>query len=170
MAHVSLATFSAVLLIAVSGCVVPVGPTWSNPESNSPPTIALATPPQGEPLGHTSDGGASAQIEVEVVLADQNTADNLYLRWIIDYPPYAADKTVVAHETAKPGDGSLVRTSELFSPDCASIRWRSSSEHRLLLAVSDRPFASDVNSEVPDAVDDGHYRIEASWPFTLTCQ
>jgi len=170
MSRLSLLTASSLALVAASGCVVPVGPKWSDPDSNYPPIIALANPPEGTPLGRSSDGGASVQVEVEVVLSDQNQADNLYLRWIVDYPPYVAGKTVGALENIKPGGDSVLRTPETFSPDCATIGSRSLAEHRLLLAVSDRPFASALTSQAPDAIEGSNYRIEAFWPFTLNCQ
>jgi len=160
----------AALFGTASGCVVPVGPKWSDPETNHPPTIASANPAVGTVLGRSADGGSSGQVEVEVVLADQNTSDNLYLRWIVDYPPYTAGKTVVALETAQPGGDTIVRTAVIFAPDCASIHSRTLADHRLLLAVSDRPFGSDVNSSTPSAVDNGNYLVEAVWPFTLNCQ
>ncbi len=163
----------APFLVAASGCVVPVGPKWSDPDNNYPPTIASATPPVGTVLGHGVDGGTSGQVEVEVLLADQNMGDNLYLRWIVDYPPYVSGRTLLALETTKPGGETVVRTAALFAPDCVSIRSRTLADHRLLLAVSDRPFkfaADDPGLTAPDAVDEGNHLVEAVWPFTLNCQ
>jgi hypothetical protein len=160
-------------LAALSGCVIPVAPKWSDPDNNYPPTIVSANPPVGTILGLGPDGGTTSQVEVEVTLADQNAGDNLYLRWIVDYPPYVSGRTLLALETTKPGGEAVVRTPAIFAPDCVSIRSRALLDHRLLLAISDRPFkfASDAPGlTAPDAVDDGNHLVEAVWPFTLNCQ
>jgi hypothetical protein len=154
----------------ISGCVVPVAPTWSDPDRNYPPSIASADPPVGTILGRGIDGGPPTTVEVKVELADQNVGDNLYLRWIIDYPPASADTSVL--ETIKPGGDAIVRTADIFAPDCrADHLSRTVSEHRLLLAVSDRPFASDDpgSTTTPDQVNGG-YLVEAVWPFLMSCQ
>lgn len=174
MSHAGLLRCALVpLLAAVSGCVVPVGPKWSDPDNNYPPTIVAANPPVGTVLGRGGDGGSAGQVEVEVTLADQNAGDNLYLRWIVDYPPYESGKTLLALDTTQPGGGTVVRTPAIFAPDCVSIRSRSLADHRLLLAISDRAFkfpSDDPGLTAPDAVDDGNYLVEAVWPFTLNCQ
>lgn len=167
------ACWLAPLFAIASGCVIPVGPKWSDPDTNYPPTIVSADPPVGTILGRGPDGGTTEQVEVEVTLADQNKGDNLYLRWIVDYPPYVSGKTLLALETIKPGGDVVVRTPAIFAPDCASIRSRALADHRLLLAVSDRPFklaGDDPGLTAPDAVDDGNHLVEAVWPFTLNCQ
>lgn len=162
-----LASCMAVLFAAVCGCVVPVSPKWSDPDSNYPPSIASAEPPVGSILGRDLDGGSPVEVRVE--LADQNVGDNLYLRWIIDYPPHSADTVVL--ETFQPGGNSIVRTAEIFAPECGSDHLsRTVSDHRLLLAVSDRPFRNDPNSDTPDEVSPGNYRVEAVWPFFMSCQ
>lgn len=157
---------SPFLGLLASGCVIPVGPKWSDPDSNYPPSIAEADPPVGSILGG-ADGGS--RVEVTVRLADQNTQDVLYLRWIIDYPPYSSD-TLLARETIKPGGNAIERTPESFAPDCgADGLSRTVSDHRLLLAVSDRPFTDDPTQ--PDQVSaPDNYRVEAVWPFVLNCQ
>jgi hypothetical protein len=159
-------------LAVISGCVVPVEPEWSDPDRNYPPTVASATPAVGTALGQKADGGGPA-VEVAVVLADQNAGDKLYLRWIIDYPPWTSD-SLVSHEVIKPGGEAVSRTPETFAAECAADRLsRSVSDHRLLLAVSDRPFLYSVEESSagapPDAVGGG-FLVEAVWPFTLSCQ
>jgi hypothetical protein len=164
---------AASLAPALLGCVVPIGPEWSDPDSNYPPSISFADPAVGAVLSQGYDGGLSgggAPMAVRVDLADQNTGDVLYVRWIVDYPPYSAD-TFVALLNTKPGGSSVLRTPEIFAPDCAHVSHAVSS-HRLMLAVSDRPFPKDQLSpdlDWPDAVPEGQYRIEAIWPFELTC-
>jgi len=161
-----LRVLAASLAALLGGCVVPVGPKWSDPENNYPPTIASADPPIGTMLGLGIDGGAP--FEVSVAVADQNTNDTLYFRWIIDYPPYSAGTIPLAYETTKPGGGPMVRTPVTYSPSCRNDRISpTSSSHRLMLAVSDRPFDQSDESR-PDAVTTGQL-VEAVWPFEMTC-
>jgi hypothetical protein len=157
-------------LVALSGCVVPAGPEWTDPESNFPPTINSSTPPVGSILGFGADGGSLA---VEVVLADQNTQDILYVRWIIDYPPYVDGISRMGLEQPPlPGGDQILRSRILYVPSCSDDAiTHEFSSHRLLLAVSDRPFYynSFSSSELPDDVN-GNFRVEGSWQFELDCQ
>jgi hypothetical protein len=160
------------LLVALSGCVVPAGPEWTDPESNFPPTISAATPPVGSILGLGVDGGAS--LTVEVVLADQNTQDNLYVRWIIDYPPYRDEITRMGlAQPPLPSEDQILRSRILFTPSCTDDQIAHGfSSHRLLLAVSDRPFKFDSfnSTDFPDDVPSGNFRVEGSWQFELDCK
>jgi hypothetical protein len=166
MARAWILSLVAAAASTTAGCVAPVGPKWSDPDRNYPPSLVEAIPPVGTFIGLGADGGT--HVEVSVTLADQNTQDNLYLHWIIDYPPYSPDNTVV-RSTIKPGGASVERTPESFAPDCAADGLsRTLSEHRLMLAVSDRPFGDDPTK--PDQVSAaGNYLLEAVWPFVLNC-
>ena len=158
-----------ILLGASSGCVVPAGPEWTDPQTNFPPTIVYdeTTPPVGSILAMGPDGGAT--LEVAVVLADQNTQDNLYVRWIVDYPP----NQHVALPQYLPGGKQIKRLPIRYSPSCDDDAIsRDFSNHSLLLAASDRPFASgDDTSQPPfDGVASGNFLVEGSWQFELDCQ
>jgi hypothetical protein len=155
-------------LATVPSCVVPVSPEWHDPQSNYPPTIDRATPPLGSLLGFDPDGGASS-LTVEVVLADQDTQDRLYARWIIDYPPFVDGVSHMAVPTRQPGGDTIQRPAIRFAPSCSDDHLAHGlANHRLLLAVSDRPFASDDLSK--DLVEDGQYLIEGSWQFEIDCE
>ena len=155
------------LLLAISGCVVPVGPEWSDPQSNYPPTIHSATPAIGSTLGGDVDGGLP--VGVEVVLADQNTGDILYVRWIIDYPPFDPSVSRVALPWRLPGGNQILRPSIRYAPNCADDAISHDfPNHRLLLAVTDRPFADDPSRQPLDGPS-GEYLVEGSWDFILAC-
>ena len=159
------------LMIALSGCVVPVGPEWTDPQGNVPPMIYSANPPVGSNLAQ--DAGAGGSLLIEVVLADQNTQDKLYARWIIDYPPWSDGISSVALPHIQPGGDQILRPSISYAPTCSddAISHRSSN-HRLLLAVSDRSFAFDSpfsQVALPDEVWPGNFRVEGSWQFELDC-
>lgn len=155
------------VLLGLPACVVPVGPQWTDPPDNVPPTIRSAVPPVGTMLGLDADGGGS--LDVEVVLADQNTRDKLYTRFIIDYPPFVDGVSHIALPTILPPRNQIERTALRFEPNCIDgLMARGFSSHRLMLAVSDRPFASDAQAP-PDQVSSG-FLVEGVWPFELDCQ
>ncbi len=170
-AHSRISLALLVLLGTGAGCVVPVGPKWTDPQSNYPPTLDSAVPPMGSILASDTDGGAAPG--VEVWLADQNTGDKLYVRWIIDYPPFVAGRTrIAALPLILPPADEPERPAISFTPNCSDDQIaHGSSNHRLLLVVSDRPFSSDdPNQTTPDQVPAGNFRVEASWQFVLDCQ
>ena len=156
-------------LSGLAGCVVPVGPDWTDPPVNAPPFIRSANPPIGSLLA--ADGDAGQPLEIGVVLADQNTSDNLYLRWIVDYPPYQDGATRLALASALPGGDSIDRQTVHFAPNCVDDQIANGfTNHRLLLAISDRPFLDAVaNPRNLDAVPDGNFLVEGAWQFTLDC-
>jgi hypothetical protein len=149
-------------------CVVPVSPEWTDPQSNIPPTIYFADPAVGSILGLGADGGGS--LTVKVVLADQNTQDKLYIRWIIDYPPFDASiSRLTTLQPIQPGGNQIERPRLFFAPDCINDQIAHGfTSHRLLLAASDRPFIDDPAQL--DRVPDGNFCVEATWQFELECQ
>jgi hypothetical protein len=150
---------------AFSACVVPVGPDWIDPEDNYPPTIHSATPPVGTVLTHAPDSGEAMQ--VRVLLADQNTKDRLYVRFIVDYPPFDEAVSREVWSFTLPGGDQIERPEIAFAPNCASHPIASGfTSHRLLLAVSDRGFV--VEPGQLDKIQDG-YLVEAVWPFEMEC-
>jgi hypothetical protein len=157
------------LLLAVSGCVVPVGPEWSDPQINAPPTISQAVPAIGSILDFGTAGNAA--MGLEVILADSNTHDPLDVRWIIDYPPYVDGVSHVALPLTLPGGDQVMRPPIRFAANCSDDSLsRDFPNHRLLLAVSDRPFASEDTSQQPlDGVPGDNYLVTGSWIFTLDC-
>jgi hypothetical protein len=156
-------------LAGLPACVVPVGPEWVDPPENYPPTIAEATPAVGSVLAPTPDSGG--QPAVRVVLADQNTRDNVYFRFIIDYPPFDPATSRVAWPSALPGGDQVKREPIVFVPSCALHDIASGfSSHRLLLAASDGHFVDDVPGQAGlDKTLDGRVPVEAMWPFELDC-
>jgi hypothetical protein len=157
------------LLAGLAGCVVPVGPEWTDPAKNYPPTIASATPAIGTVLTLAPDAGGP--LTVDVVLADQNTSDKLYFRWIIDYPPFVDGVSHLARPDTLPGGNQIQRGHLLLPLNCTDDRIAPGfTNHRLMLAASDRPFVMDEPGQtVLDKVQDGSSPIEAVWPFEMDC-
>jgi hypothetical protein len=152
----------------VSSCVVPVGPEWVDPEGNYPPTLRSASPPVGTVLARD---GADA-LQVKVVLADQNTKDNFYVRFIIDYPPYDEATSRLAWSFTLPGGDQVERTAVHFAPSCAEHGIASRlKDHRLLLAVSDRDFVpyEPGKTALDELPSKDNFLVEAFWPFQMDC-
>jgi hypothetical protein len=160
---------SGLAVLLASGCVVPIGPEWSTPQNNYPPSIGYANPAIGSILGLDTDGGAPLTVEVQ--LQDPNTQDRLYYRWIIDYPPYLQGISQLALEDVQPGGNTFARAAISFAPNCSDDHIAHGfTNHRLLLAASDRPFLSeDTSQENLDAIGAG-FLVEAAWQFVLDCQ
>ncbi len=156
-------------LAALPACVVPVEPEWTDPPPNDPPTIQSSTPPVGAVL--VADPASSKAMSVSVVVADQNTQDKLYLRWLIDYPAVQGEVSHLAYPLALAPEGTVAREAVSFAPSCTDDQIPpGTATHRLMLAVSDRPFAPiDESSQTAlDQVTNG-FLVEAVWLFTLTC-
>jgi hypothetical protein len=154
-------------MVSAAGCVVPIGPEWSTPQNNYPPAVAYANPPVGTILGLDADGGTPLTVAVE--LQDPNAQDKLYYRWIVDYPPYSTGISRLALEGVQPGANKAVRDAIYFAPNCNDVA-HGFSDHRLLLAATDRPFLSEDTSQGNlDAVGSG-FLVEAAWQFILDCQ
>ena len=159
--------FLTPLLLASASCVVPIGPEWSDPKSNDPPTISYANPPIGSVLDFSATGNAA--LGLEIGLSDPNTRDSLEIRWIIDYPPYAEGVSHLAPPLTLPGGSQVERKHIRYAPNCGDdALTRDFSNHRLLLAVSDRPFGSEDPTQL-DGVPSGNALVEAAWTFNLTC-
>ena len=155
------------LLLTGASCVVPVGPEWSDPKGNAAPTISFANPPVGSVLDFSATG--NAPLGLEIGLSDPNTRDNLEARWIIDYPPFVEGVSHLAPPLTLPGGDQVERTHIRYAPNCGDdVITHQFSLHRLLLAVSDRPFGSEDPSRL-DGVPGGNYLVEGAWTFDLTC-
>src|SRR5690348_6386739 len=83
------------LLLAASGCVIPVAPQFDDPEPNFPPFVISSDPGEGEIVtpGQAQDNSTRA---ITVRLGDHNLSDRLYVRWLVDYP--SADPSAVRLE------------------------------------------------------------------------
>jgi len=152
-----------------SACVVPVGPEWTDPASNYPPTLASAAPGNGSSLTPDPDGGG--QPGVTVWLADQNTHDKLYVHWIIDYPPFVEGVTRLARLDILPPENQVQRSPLTFPLNCNDDHIASGfTSHRLMMAASDRPFASDDPGQTtPDRPQAGYSVVRGIWPFEMDC-
>jgi hypothetical protein len=151
----------------LSACVVPVGPEWTDPQSNYPPTLSVAEPAVGSDVVQDPDAGVP--LTIKVVLSDKNTKDTLWARWLVDYPPFVAGVSSLVREDIQQASGTVERPALYFAPSCNDLPMAQGTQsHRLLLAVSDRAFDGE-NAAAPDQVPAGNSRFEATWQFRLEC-
>jgi hypothetical protein len=154
----------AVVLAALAGgCVIPMGPDWQEPEPNYPPYVVTANPTVGDIF---TPGTSVQDREISVTLLDQNLNDNLSIRFLIDYP--GPDTGRLLLPVTLPPTGMPERGPVRVRPSC-SQPGVGPGQHRLLMAVADRPFldefaGNDVDPEAPlDSVPPEARRIRVSW-------
>jgi hypothetical protein len=148
-----------VLGALTTGCVLPIGPDFQNPPQapNYPPSFQLFEPYQETAVSELPQ-------DFYVLLQDPNPLDTLHVRWAIDYPPYIQSRSrlVVDEQTLLP---TALRQVTYPLENCDNFK--PGSEHKLVVIVSDRPFAdiglfSDTD-RYNKTVDDSP-PIMAGWP------
>ena len=151
------------MMFAGSSCVIPIGPEFTDPE-NYPPFVVSSSPAEGEVL---SVATGSRQVTLRV--GDQNIGDQLFIRWLIDYPAYSAASRIGRDDRA-PTTGEAFRGPVAFVPDCRDHNIaRELPEHRVTASISDREFLPQTGS-VPsearfDSVPEGAHRLRVTWTF-----
>jgi len=154
-----------VLAALAGGCVIPVGPKWEDPEPNYPPYVVSSNPTVGEIF---TPGTTDQDRELTVMLSDENVNDNLAVRFLIDYPGTDTSTARLFYLATLAPTGEPDRGPLHMRPQC-NIIGIGPGMHRMMMAVSDRPFldaltGDDVDPEAPlDSVPSEAKRIRASW-------
>ncbi|HXU82719.1 MAG TPA: hypothetical protein VN914_15055 [Polyangia bacterium] len=159
-----------VLLAALAGgCVIPVGPQFDKPETNYPPYVVTSTPTVGEIFTpSTAEDGR----QITATISDQNLHDNLFIRFLVDYPGTDTSLPHLLLGFEIPPSGAAERSPVHIQPSCQQPKL-AMGPHRLIMVVSDRPFfdallGQDVDPEAPfDSVPEEANRIRVLW--TLNC-
>ncbi|HET6147337.1 MAG TPA: hypothetical protein VFH68_07365 [Polyangia bacterium] len=116
-----------------SGCVIPLAPSFDDPpaERNYAPQLLDPTPAQG----YVSPG------VLRVNVSDPNVGDDLVVRWIVDYPPYNADRTrrLVDFPFHHSADGKPLLEPSEMDISCLNLA-QGVSVHPVTALVSDRDF------------------------------
>lgn len=162
-------------IAALAGaCVIPVGPKFED-DTNLPPYIVSARPT----IGSTASAGPMGEPPTfSVVVADPNVNDTLFVRWIVDYPPFNVNLTGTPASFEVAPTGELTRADAValrFTPECIfNGITRGLSRHSLTLTVADRPFLlpEEVSSDQGrlDSVGQDGFSVRATWQFDLDCQ
>jgi hypothetical protein len=155
-------------MLSTSACIIPLGPDFQDPvaEPNAAPYFESAHPDFGSVV--TPPG-----LQFSVTVTDPNVGDNLYVRWLADYPganyrPVTAE-SFVAHST----NGQPLRQNVTATVDCLldNLAMTSDGEHRVEVIVGDRPFVDPMPGDTRlDQVMDPGLVVRASWVLEqLTC-
>jgi hypothetical protein len=165
---------SALALMTVSGCVIPIAPKFDDPEPNYPPYLLASDPPPGSIL--TIQGSPGDPRDISVTIADQNLGDHLFTRWIYDYPPDSDQSRVVLTNEYTP-TGDAMRGTLRIQPSCSLHKIAHGLiQHRLMLAVADRDFLNpDDGATVPpeaslDSIPEGGQVLRLVWLINLECK
>jgi hypothetical protein len=145
-------------------CVVPLGPDFQNPPvaQNSPPLIGSEIPQFGAEWTNST---------FQVTVTDLNGGDDLFVRWVSDYPPITsmtralfAPVTTIPHRV----DGAQQYTPIQMTVDCVrDFIPRGITRHQIEVMVGDDDFA-------PESTDltllkNGSHASTASWVLDRQC-
>jgi hypothetical protein len=109
-----------------------------------------------------------------VQVGDQNVDDNLYIRWLIDYPAASiGPESSMALEAILPPAGQAERHPIRFTPSCTDDHLSDQLVHRIALVVADRPYV--LPETLPQekkwstAITPG-FTLESSWFLSVDCK
>lgn len=149
----------------VCGCVIPIAPEFEAPEGNLSPYIFSAEPRAGKFVEEDQ--------EISALVADPNLGDQLYVRWVFNYPDFTNDSRVTLGANIPPAlSGSPVRSTPVrIRPACRRDLVSGLTEHRATLLVSDRPFIDEPDdAQNPyDQVAAGGFVARATWIIRKVC-
>ena len=153
----------AALPLWVCACVVPMAPQFEDPPGNLPPYLVSSVPVAGAELRASTDPTDT----IEATLGDPNLDDILWVRWLIDYPPYDALLSHVAQQVILPTTGAVERETIHFAASCSDNHIASGlASHRVTLSVADRPFLP-AQEAPPDLLLDSvpvqGFVVRATW-------
>jgi hypothetical protein len=149
--------------VGATGCILPLAPEFEE-ELRAPPFVVTSKPAIGSMV---RDSEAVFEVEVQ----DPNSTDDLYVRWVIDYPPFTENLSRQFDYNIQKnwGPGQINRHRVAFSPSCVShLISPALSQHRLMLLVSDRPFEAGATS--PDKVPTDAHLLRVVWMFDKECR
>jgi hypothetical protein len=164
-----------ILVVAsMSACITPVAPEFQDPAAspNYAPYIQSVSPPFGSVVSIPLSQNPVSQ-NFQVTVTDPNVEDNLFYRWVADYPPYTTNTRTLADAefphmvNGQPQDAVISRT--IGCTDTLAIT--ADGQHRLEVIVADRPFAAPIPPDMSlDLVNPPGFVVRASWTFQIACQ
>lgn len=135
-----LIVLGAFLLSTATSCVVPIGPDFKDPPASAkpdpnPPNFTMAMPAFESTV--TLDSNTTSDFSVSVV--DIN-GDKIWLRWVINYPPYTAGSTNdYKQETVVPSVAATISIS------CKDVL--AAADRNLVVIASDKGFAASAGGD-----------------------
>src|SRR5882724_1117584 len=104
VARMLLRSGSICALLVMSACVLPIAPEFQDPPAseNYAPVFIDTIPPAGQVVT------ASPVAAFTIIVEDPNVGDDLFVRWIADFPPLTDNTIVMETRMAPPGGASQV--------------------------------------------------------------
>jgi hypothetical protein len=157
----------------MSACIVPVAPDFQDPPSDpeSAPVFSTTTPAMATLVTVLA---LPNQQTFSAPVSDTQLGVALNYRWALDYPPFSSDVTR-AEQVAQilpPSDGQPITNYPIpFTLDCTIAPASSSSTHKLILIVADRPFVfnPDPNHYLDTIADPTGHVVYGFWPVVMNC-
>jgi len=149
-------------------CVIPVAPDFQDPlaAANVPPAILAADPQFGSVLTVTS----SFTFRISVV--DPNSSDWLYVRWVLDYPPFQPTTSKIDDNPyPPPATGTVHTENPSHAFDCSNGFATITTPQRLEVFVADRALEQRTaeNNNRLDIVESGGYVARGNWTVLFQC-
>jgi hypothetical protein len=142
----SAALVAASSAVVPAGCVIPLAPEFQDPPvaPNYPPYLVDTDPYRDTPVLGSND---PTLVPIDVTVADPNLDQNLYARWVADYPEYVAALTrqLGADLVLTPTKDGSPRIDRHFV-DCRRFA-QGMTSHRLAFIVSDRQFVNPEDAQ-----------------------
>lgn len=153
-----------------SACVLPLAPEFEDPPAaqNFAPVIVDSFP---------VNGAVVSTPMFRVTVDDPNVADDLYLRWIADFPPFSDSSRRLGDDIklSPPAAGTL-RPDAVLSVDCTlHALAKMTTTHQIMIVVADRPFRSpdqepSLERKLTSLPPGVAKRAEAHWTLNLECK
>jgi hypothetical protein len=164
-------SMSCLLAAALTGgCVLPIAPEFVE-ERNLSPFVVDVRPAVGTVV---TDLNARFDVTVE----DPNRNDTLFVRFLIDYPPFSTELTRAQPLQPLPSQGPDLPNRQViaFQPSCQLHTISPTiTRHQLMLVVSDRPFIDPAPDSSPatrrlDDTPADAFAIRLAWTFDKECR
>jgi hypothetical protein len=156
--------------LAVVGVVLGLGACSGEPETNHPPFLVSSFPDEGQVIVVAPGGDR----ELAVTLADENVGDDLFIRYLVDYPG-SGEARHLLRSMQMPPNGAVERAPVRILLTCSAL-FADPAPTRILLSVADRPFLSafegqSVDPDAPlDSVQQPGIRLRAIWLLNMNCR
>jgi hypothetical protein len=169
VARLVLSSALITLVPQMSACVLPIGPEFQDPPTseNFAPFFRTVAP---------DIGSIVMDPMFDVTVTDPNVGDDLYYRWMADFPPYSDNTRTLQATTKVPhsADGTPLFAALTMKPDCKLYNLAKLPQHQILLVVADRPFdplqPTPTQSVDYTRVPSEGRKVIATWTLQMECK
>jgi hypothetical protein len=152
----------------MSACIIPVAPEFQDPTAspNYAPILESTTPDVGSLVTVVTS------FPFVVIATDPNLDDNLFYRWLMDYPQNTSDtRKIDEGEVSRTANGTALNARIQVFIDCSDGPAPTpNSLHQLELAVADREFIQPPPPDTRlDEVAAPGLVVRANWTFQINC-